>query len=170
MDVSLIGKLKNYNSRLFIGSIEDGNGIEVTAFIEGTVLKKAKFRCFGCDSLRITTSDFLGNLIGKDLGEIDVECTNQKHFGCICPKSIILCKLLHKETAYCEKEQRYFFGDVDRYDVENAILLYNIYTLDEVKKLFHIEQINSAEKMRLLKILKRVIIDYKMTTGCIEGM
>lgn len=170
MDVTLIGKLEKYNSRFFIGSIEDGNGIEVTAFIEGTVLKNAKFRCFGCDSLRATTSDFLGNLIGKDLEKIDMEYTNQKHFGCICPKSIILSKLLHKKTDYCEKGQRFLMGSIDRYDVENAILLYNIFTLDEVKRLFQIEQINSTEKMRLLKILKRVIMDYKRTAGYIESV
>lgn len=170
MSSELYGKLEDYNTRFFIGSIEDGNGIEVTALIEGTILQKAKFRCFGCSSLRTTTYSFVDDLIGKDLDKIVMEYAGSGHFGCMCPKSAILGKLLGKEVDCIEEKQVYLFNNIVRYDVENAVLLYNIFTVDEVKKRFNIEQINSEENMRLLKILKRVIEDYKATIGYMEGI
>ena len=47
----LFGVAENYNSRVFIGSIEDGNGIEVTARIQDGIIEDVRFRSFGCKSL-----------------------------------------------------------------------------------------------------------------------
>ncbi len=163
MSNGIIGKLADYNTRFFIGSIEDGNGIEVSAVVEECILKKVKFRCFGCDSLCSTTCNFLKQLIGQDLSKIDLDHRSSSYIGCICPRNIILCKLLDKEVNCCGKSNVYLFDGILRYDVENMILLKDIFTIDRVRELFNIAEINREQNLRILKILKRVIEAYKAT-------
>lgn len=166
MSGSLFGKLEKRNIRFFIGSIEAGNGIEVTAFLEECVLKNVKFRCFGCQSLRTSTYSFLKDLVGKDISKIAIDCRRLRYIGCVCPKDIILCNLLGRNELLGEKDKVYLCGDILRYDVENMILLNNLLTVDEVKRAFNIDDNSNTLNLRLLKILKRVIEEYRM--NCME--
>lgn len=163
MNDSLIGKLKQYNTRCFVGSIEDGNAIEITAVIEGNIIKEAKFRCFGCASLCTTTQEFLIELIGKNLRNVRRHSKCVGFIGCLCPKDLLLNELLEDEEVYHMERQVPFFDGIMRYDVENQILLNDLFTVEEVKKFFHINEISYTLNLRLLKILKRVLENYKLS-------
>jgi len=64
-----LGVAENYNSRVFIGSIEDGNGIEVTARIQDGIIEDVRFRSFGCKSLLASAVRLVSDIRGMPVSE-----------------------------------------------------------------------------------------------------
>jgi|CZCB01.1.fsa_nt_gi hypothetical protein len=160
-----LGVAENYNSRVFIGSIEDGNGIEVTARIQDGIIEDVRFRSFGCKSLLASAVRLVSDIRGMPVSEAKIAFQNSRvqskgiFSGCFVDKDFILSRLFSHEThilpsrrvILCQCKQ------LQRDEIENRILVDNLLTYSDVARVFDLNPSCLVCRKRIIKILKRVI-------------
>lgn len=165
-----LGSVEGYNARVFVGSIEDGNGVEVTACIEDGVVRDMKARTYGCRSLLASALGLVMEARGRPIAEIMGNLSHQETrggafvSGCSVDKNSLLCMLLSPggqvlpswNPLLCRCKQ------LRRNDVENRILVDGLLTYTQVARVFGLDPVCSVCRNRIVKVLKRVIETEKM--------